>query len=72
VFLDTGADKDEALKTYRDSGYYWVEDKIINCEVGYGLGLQSLLMEHGHSLDYNNRHIPKVRNWKEIYELVTD
>jgi hypothetical protein len=70
VFLDTGADKDEVLKTYRDSGFFWVEDKKINCEVGHKLGLRSMLMEHGHSLDYVNPNIPVVRNWREIYQLI--
>jgi len=70
VFLDTGADKDTALEPYRGSGLYWIEDKKINCEVGYELGLKSILMEHGHSLDYNHPNIPVVKNWKEIYNIV--
>lgn len=71
VILDTGADKDQALEPYRDSGLWWIEDKIDNCEVGNNLGLQSLLMEHGHNMDYENPAIPRVRNWKEIYSIVT-
>lgn len=70
IFLDTGADKDEALAPYRDSGYYWVEDKIVNAEVGHAMGLKSLLLEHGHSIDYNNPNIPKLKNWREIYEII--
>jgi len=70
VYLDTGADKDEALEPYRNTGYYWIEDKTVNCEVGYEMGLKSLLMEHGHSLDYDNPNIPKVKNWKEVYEII--
>ena len=72
VFLDTGADKDEALEPYRGSGLYWVEDKIVNCQVGNELGLKSLLMEHGHNMDYEDPAIPRVRNWREIYNLVTN
>jgi len=70
VFLDTGADKDTALEPYRDTGYFWIEDKKVNCEVGHALGLKSILMEHGHSLDFDNPSIPVVKNWKEIYELI--
>lgn len=70
VFLDTGADKDEALEPYRDTGYWWIEDKIVNCQVGTGLGLNSLLVEHGHNMDYEDPEIPRVRNWKEIYDRV--
>jgi hypothetical protein len=70
VFLDTGADKDAALEPYRGSGLYWIEDKKINCEVGHALGLKSLLMEHGHSLDYQHPEIPVVKNWREVYNIV--
>lgn len=71
VFLDTGADKDAALEPYRNSGYWWIEDKIVNAEVGHELGLNSLIMEHGHNMDYENPAIPRVRNWKEVYQRVT-
>ena len=71
VFLDTGADKDAALEPYRDTGYYWIEDKIVNCQVGTSLGLNSLLIEHGHNMDYNDVEIPRVKNWKEVYEIIT-
>jgi hypothetical protein len=70
VFLDTGADKDEALEPYRNSGYHWIEDKIINCQVGTSLGLKSILVEHGHNMDYDDPEIPRVKNWKEIYEMI--
>ena len=70
VYLDTGADKDEALAPYQDTGYYWIEDKITNAEVGYDLGLKSLLVEHGHNMDYNSAGIQKVKNWREIYEII--
>ena len=67
VFLDTGADKDEALKAYRGSGLWWIEDKIVNCQVGTINGLRSLLVEHGHNMDYEDPEIPRVKNWREIY-----
>jgi hypothetical protein len=70
VFLDTGADKDEVLEPYRGSGLWWIEDKIINCEVGFDLGLKPLLVEHGHNMDYENSNVPRVKNWKEIYERI--
>ena len=69
IFLDTGADKDEVLEQYRGSGYWWVEDKIVNAQVGHDLGLKSLLMEHGHNMD-NPVPFPKVKNWKEVYEHI--
>lgn len=69
IFLDTGADKDEVLEKYRGTGYYWIEDKTTNAQVGHDLGLKSLLMEHGHNMDHDTP-FPKVKNWKEIYEKI--
>ena len=70
IYLDTGADKDEALAPYKGKGYYWIEDKITNAVVGHELGLKSLLVEHGHNMDYEHPEIPRVKNWKEIYEII--
>ena len=67
IFCDTGADKDEALEPYRDSGLLWIEDKIENAELGNRLGLQSILIEHGHNMDYRNDDIPLVVNWEQLY-----
>lgn len=70
VCLDTGADKNDALMPYKDSGLWWVEDKIDNCIVGTNLGLNSLLMEHGHNMDFEHKEIPRVKNWREVYDIV--
>lgn len=72
ICLDTGADKDSALEAYKDTGYYWIEDKIVNCQVGRRLGLRSLLMEHGHNMHFTDVDIPRVKNWKEIYKIIVD
>lgn len=71
VFLDTGADKDEALEPYRNSGLYFIEDKIDNCVTGMNMGLQTLLMTHGHNMDFIHPEISHVKNWKQIYEIIT-
>lgn len=69
VCLDTGADKDEALEKYRGSELVWVEDKVDNAEVGQRLGLKSIIVEHGHNMDYTG-DIPVVKNWREIYDII--
>lgn len=69
ICLDTGADKDEALEPYRDSGLVWIEDKVENAELGVRLGLNSILVEHEHNMD--QKDIPLAKNWKEIYEMVS-
>ena len=70
TFLDTGADKNDALDKYRDSGMTWIEDKVENALVGEAAGLDCLLMEHGHNMDCQESNITIVRNWKEIYEYL--
>jgi hypothetical protein len=70
VFLETGEDKDAALETYRGSGLWWIEDKIVNCRVGAALGLRPLLMEHAHNRDFQDAGIPKMTSWKSIYNHI--
>ena len=69
IYLDTGADKDEALEPYRNSGCYWVEDKPQNVDTGIELGLEGILMLHQHNADYVGL-AHRVINWKEIYNIV--
>jgi hypothetical protein len=70
ICLDTGADKDQALAPYEGSGLWWIEDKPENADVGYNLGLSSLLVEHGHNMNHKCPY-PVVKNWKEIYKIIT-
>jgi FMN phosphatase YigB (HAD superfamily) len=70
VCLSTGADKDDALMPYKDTGCWWIEDKPENAETGQRLGLNALIVEHGHNMNAAT-DIPKVKNWREIYEIIT-
>lgn len=70
ICLQTGADKDQVLEEYRDTGCFWCEDKYANAEAGLALGLTPLLVEHEHNKDYRNPKIKTVKNWKEIYEII--
>lgn len=65
VCLDTGADKDEALKPYKDSGCVWVEDKYKNAQLGLDMGLDAFLIDlpHNRQFDFDNR----VTGWEDIY-----
>jgi hypothetical protein len=69
--LPTGADKNDALAEYQDTGCWWIEDKPENAEVGLALGLRSVLVEHGHNMEHVNASIPVVKNWRQLYELIT-
>lgn len=68
VYLDTGADKDEALEMYRDSGCFWIEDKPENAALGTSLGLESILVDHPFNQDFEAEY--RCKTWKEIYETI--
>ena len=70
IILDTGADKDEALAEYKDTGCWWIEDKPENAEVGNDLGLESILIAHPHNKEFDHPQIPRCANWKEIYNKI--
>lgn len=71
VFLDTGADKDEALAPYKDTGCWWIEDKFENALAGMKVGLNPLVVEHGHNMKETDQDIPLVKNWEDIYNRIT-
>lgn len=72
ICLDTGADKDQELerlaRTYK--GNYWIEDKPENADAGIRCGFKTLLVEHGHNLDYKGP-ATVVKTWEEIYNIIT-
>lgn len=71
VCLDTGADKDEALQEYEGTGCWWIEDRAENAQAGYRAGLRCLLLEHGHNMHHYHEHVQLVKNWREIYQIIT-
>jgi len=70
--LPCGADKDDALEKYRDSGCFWVEDKPENVNVGQKLGLNGILIAHNHNMKFSvEPGVKRLYNWKQIYEHIT-
>ena len=71
ICLGCGAPKDEALtKTAAEyPGSVWIEDKMVNADLGVSLGLDTLLMSHGHNIDYEGK-AKTVRNWEEIHRHI--
>ena len=69
ICLDCGAPKDNALAPYEGSGLYWIEDRPENADIGHRLGLNTLLVEHGHNMNHQCPY-PIVKNWKEIYSII--
>lgn len=71
VCLDTGADKDDELIKYKDSGLYWIEDKTENAVTGAEMGLKSILISHAHNADApNNKNIERVASWADIADVI--
>jgi hypothetical protein len=68
IYCDTGADKDEILSPYSGTNLLWIEDKVENAELGLKLGLDSIIMEHGHNM--HTTGIPLMKDWKAVYDYV--
>ena len=75
ICLETGADKDEALAPYKDSGLFWIEDKYENAVVGHELGLRTILIDHDHNESaeeyVNGKYIWRAHTWADVYVAVT-
>ena len=71
IILSTGADKDEILLEYgkKYPGAYWLEDKPQNADWGTDAGLNSILMEHGHNMNYEGS-AKVVKNWEDVYKII--
>lgn len=69
VYLDCGAPKHDALAEYKDTNCFWIEDKWENAVAGKELGLDSIIMAHGHNINRLS-DIPRAHNWKSIYNKI--
>ena len=74
VCLDTGADKDDALEEYKDSGLYWIEDKTMNANLGARLGLKSIIITHKHNSNDNelDSSVQRAGKWTKIVDIVVN
>ena len=68
IYLPCGADKDDVLAKYKDTGCFWIEDKPKNAQVGLDMGLDSILVAHDHNSEEVN--IPRYWKWKHIYKHI--
>ena len=69
--LPTQSPKDEVLKEYEGTGFWWIEDKPENCEAGLRVGLRPILMSHPFNENYDNPEVVRVQNWQDIFDIVT-
>ena len=51
----------------------WIEDKLDNANLGAELGLDTILMLHGHNMAGDiHENVTVVKDWKEVYEYLTN
>ena len=73
-FIDCGLDfkvgkKQYLLDRYSGKDYYWIEDSVDHAESGRKIGLKSIIMDHPYNKEWDG---PRVKNWKQIYEIIND
>lgn len=68
--LDTGADKDDVLSQFKDTGLWWVEDKPHNVLTGLKFGLRCIIIDHEYNRDFEHPDVVRVNNWQEIHKLI--
>lgn len=70
ICLDTAADKDEALESYRDSGLWWIEDNPKNALLGANLGLNTILIDHTYNREVDDSRIQRAKDWKDVTGII--
>jgi hypothetical protein len=72
VCTGSSANKRPILAEYANRGIPWIEDKYQNAVMGLEYGLDTYLIDHDYNREYgDNPDIKRVKNWREIYELLT-
>lgn len=69
--LPTGDSKQAALRQYRGTGLWWIEDKPANALLGLRNNLRPILLDHDHNTGFEHTGVVKAQTWREIYELIT-
>lgn len=69
--VGTISSKEPYLAKYKDSGCYWIEDSVTNATIGHELGLNAIVIRHGHTKDFEHDDMHVVDSWKEIYDIIS-
>ena len=68
--LDYSIGKEQyLLDRYKGKDYYWIEDSVSHAISGKNVGLKSIIMDHPYNKEWDG---PRVKNWKQIYEIIND
>lgn len=66
--LPVGADKDNVLAPFANTGMYWIEDKYENALAGAKIGLNAILLKHEHNFERvtPEDNIFVAENWGDV------
>lgn len=64
--------KDPELAAYAGTGYFWIDDKPSNCDVGVKHGLRVIIMDHPHNQWYDNPKVKRVSCWQDIVKYIKE
>lgn len=64
--------KENALSAYKDTGCWWIEDHPKNATMGHEAGLNSILIHDEHNADFEHSDIHRARDWKDIYNIISN
>jgi len=71
ILCNHSAEKPKHLKEYEGTECYWIEDLMKNSLMGLDIGMRCLLMDHHYNRGEDHSSITRVKNWKEIYQIIT-
>jgi 5'(3')-deoxyribonucleotidase len=71
ILCGSSDNKKKLLEVYKDTDCYWIEDLTKNAEMGLEYGLNCILVnQHYNENDTVDPRVKRVKNWKEIYEII--
>lgn len=67
--IGCGDPKDRELARFKDTNFFWVEDKSENAELGLKFGLRPIILDAPYNQD-TNPNIPRVFNWIQLWNHI--
>ena len=72
IFLTPGEGKEQVLQKFKDTNLWYIDDRIINVNTAYNIGLKPLLMKHDYNIHYKRDEVKVVDTWKQIYQIINE
>lgn len=69
-YVGNDAPKDNILEQYKDTGMFWLEDKVENAVAGLKYGLKPILVSHPWNMWFEHKDVTRVHSWQQICEII--